>query len=806
LANVVVNIQYKVDSEAVRKSEERLKQAQSATDKLRKSAKDYGAAAKKAGTEASTSFADFGNVLKAVSFAVLANQLLAFTKEVIKVRGEFEKFEAVLTNTLGNKSQALLALTNIQRFAASTPFSVSQLTENFIKLANRGIKPTIDQMRAIGDLSATLGKDFGQVVEAILDINNPERWKEIGIKAETAGDKVKLSFRGVTQEVDRTIEGVTGAVVALGQLNGVAGSTEAIAGTLAGKMSNLGDAWEQFLNTLGKGNSGILSTTVDLMTRFLNTISGVNAVDLFATDLAAKVSQGATSLVDGLVRKLKELRKEAGVPLDIHTEELIEQFNLSAEKAELFRSKVQEINTTLSKQEVFAKTFNDFAKKYYGGDLQKAQKEFIDNQYQSILATQAEIESNQKLNEGVNSDQIQERINNLKEDNALRRELIQSVNEQVSATQALNNEHKNQVGIIEELEKEIKRLEQAIVKAPTKELGAQLTDELDVAKETLRLYIGQISNLPPTVDLAAKKQEGFTKQLEDTAMKGNTLNDILDTMRKKLEALGTIKTPVADQLTPSFWGELGQAMEDNKLELVNAGINNISDAIIANRDLQVQALEAELTETKDFYDEQILLAGDNERAKQELRIREERETKALRRRIANEEKEARKFAIIVDTAANVVKSILMNGGIPAGIPAGLIAAAYGATQLAIVNNAIPKFAKGVLDLQGPGTSTSDSIHARLSKGESIMTSEETRKAYGVLESVKAGKLDDRVLRDLQLSRDGVKYVGMKDDRIVAELKALKNSQPDYVAHGSLLFEVRRKGEIYRQKVRKKYMG
>lgn len=37
-----------------------------------------------------------------------------------------------------------------------------------------------------------------------------------------------------------------------------------------------------------------------------------------------------------------------------------------------------------------------------------------------------------------------------------------------------------------------------------------------------------------------------------------------------------------------------------------------------------------------------------------------------------------------------------------------------------------KYAKGVIDLQGPGTSTSDSIDARLSKGESVMTARATK--------------------------------------------------------------------------------
>src|SRR5690606_17010358 len=128
-----------------------------------------------------------------------------------------KKFEAVVTNTLGSKSAALVALGRINDFAKSTPCGVAELTNSFIKLANRGVEPTVKEMRAIADLSATLGKDFDQVIEAILDINNPERWKEIGVKAETAGDKVKLSLRDAKIEVDRDVRGAGDAVVVLWQ-------------------------------------------------------------------------------------------------------------------------------------------------------------------------------------------------------------------------------------------------------------------------------------------------------------------------------------------------------------------------------------------------------------------------------------------------------------------------------------------------------------------------------------------------------------------------------------------------------------
>jgi len=231
---------------------------------------------------------NFGSAMNKVGGVIAGafalDAIIGFGKAVIDITSQFQKFEAVLTNTLGSQSEAQKSLAQIKDLAASTPFSVAELTESFIKLANRGVKPSMEQMKAMGDLAATLGKPFEQVVEAIMDVNNPERWKEIGIQSETAGNKVKLSFRGVTQEVDRTVEGVTNGITVLGQMNGVMGSMDAISKTLGGQISNLGDSWDNFLNTVGSNTSGILSKSISV----LNDTIGLLTVLLTDSEKLAK--------------------------------------------------------------------------------------------------------------------------------------------------------------------------------------------------------------------------------------------------------------------------------------------------------------------------------------------------------------------------------------------------------------------------------------------------------------------------------------------------------------------------------------
>jgi phage tail tape-measure protein len=101
---------------------------QSAVNKSQKSVNNF-----------STSLKQVGGII-AGAFAV--DKLLEFGGAIIETTGEFERFEAVLTNTLGSKSQAQKALNDITEFASKTPFSVLELTDSFVRLANQGFRPT----------------------------------------------------------------------------------------------------------------------------------------------------------------------------------------------------------------------------------------------------------------------------------------------------------------------------------------------------------------------------------------------------------------------------------------------------------------------------------------------------------------------------------------------------------------------------------------------------------------------------------------------------------------------------------------
>ena len=204
-------------------------------------------------------------------FAV--DRVFRYGKAIVQTTAEFEKLETVLTSTLGSSSMAQKSFELIAKFAAKTPFSVQEVTQSFVKLANRGVVPAYHQLERMADVASVLGKPFEQLVEAILDVSNSKRWTELGIKAENAGDKVRLTFRGVTQEVERTEAGVLGAIESFGNMQGVFGVTAKVAETAAGKLGELGDNSLMLQKNLGDSQSGLIHGFLTLANRALGDVN-----------------------------------------------------------------------------------------------------------------------------------------------------------------------------------------------------------------------------------------------------------------------------------------------------------------------------------------------------------------------------------------------------------------------------------------------------------------------------------------------------------------------------------------------------
>lgn len=230
-------------------------------------------------------------------------------------------------------------------------------------------------------------------------------------------------------------------------------------------------------------------------------------------------------------------------------------------------------------------------------------------------------------------------------------------------------------------------------------------------------------------------------------------------------------------------------------DLFDFSLDAIGAMLLANEESQ----EVDLERLRAGYDEQRRLAGDNMRAQRELDLRQAQEEKRLRDKQLEDEKKQVVRRILIETVLNAVKAL--GKPVAPNFHEAAKATAYGLLGAGLAR----RYKKGVIDIDGPGTGTSDSIPSYLSKGESVMTARETVESNGILKAIRAKKLDDKMLEKLykkaNMGGDGLAF----SDRGIID--AIKNQpKTDYTKIGSYIYEVKTKNGTHKQFIRKKYFG
>lgn len=288
------------------------------------------------------------NKLKMAAKAFIAVKVVGWLKsahdQAYNTRKEFAKYEAVLRNTFQSQEKANEAMKMLQQLAANTPSSLQEWTEGYIKLVNRGLQPTSQELTNLGDLAASQGKSLDQLIEAVLDAmtGENERLKEFGIKASKEGEKTQFTFRGVTTEVRNSEDAIKDYLLSLGRLEGVAGSMAVQMNELEGIQSNLGDTMDALFNNIGKKLEPFWKSMLKGANEFFSEIN--------------KMFTSYSEQYDNHLDQMVNLETEIPKLLDKY-EELSSSSNLSAEKHEELRSVMRQITDMVPEA---AGAFNDY--------------------------------------------------------------------------------------------------------------------------------------------------------------------------------------------------------------------------------------------------------------------------------------------------------------------------------------------------------------------------------------------------------------------------------------------------------------
>jgi hypothetical protein len=716
---------------------------------------------------------------KLVFTAGIIREIVSTGLEMAKLSGNVEGVERAFRRAFPDAESIMFNL----RRATHGAVSDFELMQRTLQATNLGV--AVEKLPVLFEFAAARAQQTGESVDYLVD----SIVRGIGRKSILVLDNLGLSATRLKAEFG-------GAAIASQSVGDVTTAVARIAGVELQKMGGFAETSATKVDSLSASFKNLKEELAEFFTgdsEWITTMKGF--IDSFGALLEAR-RRGIT------VSELFEerLRKETA---QVSANEFMNRkFGTSIEE----NNKILEDEIGLLKKDIGEwAAFRDSQNKVIDG-LKEELKEW-EAKAKVISLTQGK--AREYVNQIKEEIEVETQLRDIdKEGILIDQEILRILQATLDANKKRNEQLKEQVGIIEDLQNKIEALGDKIIKATTVEqierfnrqlvaLETQLKELQELGKTGINVNASLVFDIKENVGKKAPdiKKLLNSEQLEaDTVELGKELGENIATGITH----GMEKTDISSALERAFFNA--------KDELINASIDITANSLMAIQQLELESYDTRLANIRDFYDEQQILAGDNQRAKDRLALEEERKTSALRKQAAYKEKQARIYSILIDTAASIAKTAAQLG-FPAAIPFIAIAAANGAAQLSIASRAQPRgFKDGVLNLNGPGTGTSDSIPSRLSKGESVMTAKEWQTSKNVLKEVRAKTLDDDVLRDLKVGRDGVKYVGMDDKRLLSKLDEVKNSFPDIEERAGILYRTKKKNENYRMWVRKSTMG
>lgn len=589
-----------------------------------------------------TAFDKTMNMAKTAAKGFIAVQLVRYLKDVgmksYETRKEYARFEATLRNATGSSEEAAKAMKMLQQLAKDTPASVSEWTESYIKLVNRGIKPTTDELTAMGDIAMSQGKDIDQFIEALLDAmtGENERLKEFGITASKNGKTTAYTFRGVTTEVQNTDMAIKNYILSLGKLQGVQGSMATQMNELAGLESNLGDQMDSIYNKIGKKLEPAIKSFMGTLGRFMGTIS--KSLDSSGEKFDDQLNK-VVSLQNGLLPLLSRY-DELKTKTSLSAQEQDELNQLISRIAQIIPGAVTGFDNygrAISVSTDYAREWikTEKARLAYINKSQieerKNEKKNIEERIKSLKRQESigkrlygvDKEGNAKhiavysggMGYGPNAEQINSRKMTADEQNKFKEEM-KSLYEELSGVDAelsrlqgttLDDMIKTQTEIIEK-RKSFNEMNKESLSAWIDDEKNATSEYLSMAKE---IYKNRFPVTPIDPDAAEEEAKRNEKILKEALQKQTELFE-----QQKIELKQRYLAHNDEQLQTE--SQFNKAMEDLTLQDLNARLKIMGLEVSQRQQIEQQILDIRIKALEDFRQRKLAIETEEEQQRVSL--------------------------------------------------------------------------------------------------------------------------------------------------------------------------------------------
>ena len=276
-----------IRADAYVNSQKALEQLRIARMQAAKASDTHNAAMKRTNTTMSSQSRIAGELKNQIANVYSIYTLERFVRGLYTIGGEFQKQRIALTSILGDSMKAETIFNRIKDLAVVSPFQFKELASYAKQLSAYSIpyEELYDTTKRLADISAGVGVDMGRIILAYGQVRSAaflrgqelRQFTEAGIPLVDELAKRFTKLTGVVTSAGDVFDKISRKEVSFGMVKDVLweltdeggkfyNMQEALAESLAGKWSNLQDAWDVMMADIAEGNSGVLSDSLELLT------------------------------------------------------------------------------------------------------------------------------------------------------------------------------------------------------------------------------------------------------------------------------------------------------------------------------------------------------------------------------------------------------------------------------------------------------------------------------------------------------------------------------------------------------------
>lgn len=248
----------------------------------------------------------------------------AFVNAIKNSRVELENAVASLSGISGGIAEANTMFDLLQQSARDCIEPFDSLQASALAIGKYGITPTAENLKALKQIALATGQQMTTAANAFgqVTMGKYEGLEQLGIKALDTGNKLQLTYKGVTQEIDKNTTALEKYLIKLGESNSQA--LDYLQGGMVGALNKLDNAWGDFIREFAASPLGDIITdavnaiadALDSLTAYIHNSDAFSYLAVQASDTFNEIIEGFKWLADSAKDVNENMTDNFGIGFD----------------------------------------------------------------------------------------------------------------------------------------------------------------------------------------------------------------------------------------------------------------------------------------------------------------------------------------------------------------------------------------------------------------------------------------------------------------------------------------------------------